>query len=83
MTALTNDTLTAIGRELSVVYLPTVREPLPSELKDLVAQLVVLETGRRGSSARSADAFAEALQPVRAQSVVRHGSIGRSIGSRD
>ena len=46
MTALTNDTLTAIGRELSVVYLPTVREPLPSELKDLVAQLVALEVRR-------------------------------------
>ena len=46
MRALTNHTLTAIGRELSVAYLPTVREPLPSELKDLVAQLVALEVRR-------------------------------------
>ena len=60
MRALTNNTLTAIGRELSVAYLPTVREPLPSELKDLVAQLVAFEMGRRESSAR----FAEAQQPV-------------------
>jgi hypothetical protein len=69
MRALTNHTLTAIGRELSVAYLPTVREPLPSELKDLVAQLVAFEVRRRGSSARPA----EALRLVERQSVARHG----------
>jgi hypothetical protein len=63
MTALTNDTLSAIGRQLSVAYLPTVREPLPTELKDLVAQLVAFEMRKRGSSARPA----ETLQFVMAQ----------------
>jgi len=69
MRALTKDTLAAIGRELSVAYLPTVREPLPGELKDLVAQLVAFEMGRRGSSAK----LAEPLELVWAQSVARHG----------
>jgi hypothetical protein len=57
MTALTNDTLSAIGRQLSDTYLPTVREPLPRELKDLVAQLVAFEMRKRGSSARPAEAL--------------------------
>jgi hypothetical protein len=52
MAALKRDTLTAIGRQLSVAYLPTVREPLPKELKDLVVQLVAFEASKRGSSAR-------------------------------
>ena len=69
MGALTNHTLTAIGRQLSVAYLPTVHEPLPSELKDLVAQLVASEMRRRGSSAR----LAEAPQLVERQSLGRHG----------
>jgi hypothetical protein len=56
-------TLAAIGRELSVAYLPTVREPLPRELADLVAQLVAFEMRERGSGARSA----AALQCVMAQ----------------
>jgi hypothetical protein len=38
-----DDTLAPIGRELSVAYLPTVREPLPRELGDLVVQLVAFE----------------------------------------
>jgi hypothetical protein len=69
MRALTKHTLTAIGRELSVAYLPTVREPLPSEIKDLVAQLVAFEMRRRGSSAR----LAEAPEIVWTQPVARHG----------
>jgi hypothetical protein len=69
MRALTKDTLTAIGRQLSVAYSPIVGEPLPSELKDLVAQLVPFEMRRRGSSAR----LAETLQPAWTQSVARHG----------
>ena len=69
MRALTKHTLTAIGRQLSVAYLPTVHEPLPSELKDLVAQLVASEMRRRGSSAR----LTEALQLVWRQPVARHG----------
>ena len=63
MTALMDDTLSAIGRQLSVAYLPTVREPLPSELKELVAQLVAFEMRKQGSSARPA----EALQCAMAQ----------------
>jgi hypothetical protein len=63
MTALMDDTLSAIGRQLSAAYLPTVEEPLPKELKDLVVQLVAFEMRKRGSSARSA----EALQSVMAQ----------------
>jgi hypothetical protein len=62
MTAPKDHTLAAIGRQLSVTYLPTVREPLPRELEDLVVQLVAFETRKRGSSARHA-----ALQRVMAQ----------------
>ena len=69
MRALTKDALVAIGRELSVGYLPTVREPLPRELKDLVAQLVAFEMRRRGSSA----GVAETLEIVWTQPVARHG----------
>ena len=54
MTVLMDDPLSAIGRQLSVAYLPTVREPLPRELKDLVVQLVAFEMRERGSSARPA-----------------------------
>ena len=69
MRALTKHTLTAIGRQLSVAYLPTVREPLPSELKDLVGQLVAIEMRRRRSSAR----LAKAPELVWTQSVALHG----------
>ena len=54
MTALTHDTLSAIGRQLSVAYPPTVQEPLPTELRDLVVQLVAFEMRKRGSGARPA-----------------------------
>jgi len=49
--------------------LPTVREPLPSELNDLVAQLVAFEMRRRGSSA----GVAETPEIVWTQPVARHG----------
>jgi len=75
MTVLVDDTLNVIGRQLSVAYLPTVREPLPRELKDLVMQLVAFETRKRGSSARSA----EALQSVMAQLAPSPRSTARSI----
>ena len=52
MTPQIDDTPSAIGRQLSAAYLPTVREPLPRELKDLVLQLVASEMRKRGSSAR-------------------------------
>jgi hypothetical protein len=47
-----DDTPSAIGRDLTAAYLPTVREPLPRELKDLVLQLVASEMRKRESSAR-------------------------------
>jgi hypothetical protein len=47
MTAPMHDTLTAIGRQLSTAYLPIVQEPLPRELKDLLAQLVAPEMRKR------------------------------------
>jgi hypothetical protein len=61
MTALTNDTLNAIGRQLSVAYLPTVQVPLPAELRNLVVQLVAFEMRKRGSSARPAEALQFAM----------------------
>ena len=63
MTTPTDNTFTAIGRQLSVACLPTVLEPLPRELKDLVAQLVGFEMRKRESSARPS----ETLQFVMAQ----------------
>ena len=62
MTTPMDDTLTAIGRQLSITY-STVLEPLPRELNDLVAQLVAFEMRKRGSSARPS----ETLQFVMAQ----------------
>ena len=56
MTTPMHDILAAVGRELSVTYLPTVREPLPRELEDLVVQLVAFGMRERGSSARPAEA---------------------------
>jgi hypothetical protein len=46
MTTPMDDALAAIGRQLSVAYLPTVRWPLPRELEDLVVQLVAFEMDR-------------------------------------
>jgi hypothetical protein len=57
MTSPTDDILTAVGRQLSDHYLPTVQEPLPSELRDLVVRLVAFETCERGSSARTSAAM--------------------------
>jgi hypothetical protein len=71
-----DDILAAIGRELSVAYLPTVREPLPRELEDLVLQLVALEMRERGSSARPA----AALQCVTAHPAPHPRSTDPSIG---
>jgi hypothetical protein len=55
MTTPMDDTLIAIGRQLSVAYLPTVLEPLPRELNDLVAQLVAFEMRKREPSARPSE----------------------------
>ena len=50
MTALMDDALDAIPRQLSIAYKPTVQEPLPKELKDLLLQFVASEMRHRGSS---------------------------------
>jgi hypothetical protein len=51
MTTPVDDRRSAFGRQ------PTVREPLPRELKDLVVQLVAFEASKRGSSARPMEAL--------------------------
>jgi hypothetical protein len=76
MTTPMDHTLAAIGRQLSVAYLPTVREPLPRELEDLVVQLVAFEMRERGSSARPA----EAVQCVMAEPAPDPRSTDPSIG---
>jgi hypothetical protein len=53
MTRSMQASLTAIGRQLSEDYQPTLAKPLPTELKDLVARLVALEINKRGSSRRA------------------------------
>lgn len=55
MTESTHALLTAIDRELHADHLPTLTKPLPRELEDLVAQLVVFEFGKRGSTERSVE----------------------------
>jgi hypothetical protein len=47
--------LTAIGRHLHADYLPMLAQPLPSDLKDLVAQVAALEIGKRRSTERSVE----------------------------
>ncbi len=76
MTPTIDDTLTAIGPQLSAAYLPTVQEPLPRELKDLVLQLVASEMRKRGSSARPS----EDLQFVMAQLAPDSSSTDPSMG---
>jgi hypothetical protein len=60
--------LTAIGRRLHADYLPTVARPVPSELTHLVAQLVALEAGKRGSTERSVEVLQFAIAQLGPQS---------------
>ena len=76
MTTPMDDTLTAIGRQLSITYLPTVLEPLPRELNDLVARLVAFEMRKRESSARPS----ETLKLVMAQLVPERTDSVCSLG---
>ena len=76
MTAPMEHMLAAIGGQMSVAYLPTVREPLPKELEDLVVQLAAFEMRERGSSARPA----EAVQCVMAELAPDPRSTDPSIG---
>jgi hypothetical protein len=58
MTISMRASLTAIGRQLHADYSPSLAEPLPNELKGLVARLVALEIGKRGTTERSGLQFA-------------------------
>jgi hypothetical protein len=48
-----NASLAAIGRQLRAESFPAVKEPLPDELKDLLARLVAREAETQGSAERS------------------------------
>ena len=61
MTTSMHASITAIGRQLHADYLPGLAKPLPRELKELVAQLVALEIGRRGSTERSVEVLQSAI----------------------
>jgi len=63
MNASIDDSPSAIGPQSSVDVLPSLAEPLPRELNNLIAQLVAFETRKRESSARPLDV----LQSVMAQ----------------
>ena len=53
MTVSMRASLSAIGRQLHAGYMPTLAKSLPSELQDLVVQLVALEGGKREPNERS------------------------------
>jgi hypothetical protein len=72
-----DDTLTAIGRQLSVAYLPTVLEPLPRELNDLVTQLVAVEMRKREPSARPSETLQFVMAPLAPDPSSTDPSIGR------
>lgn len=63
MTRIVYASFTAIGSRLHDEYSASLTEPLPSELQELVAQLVALESGKRKSN----EQLVEALQPAIAQ----------------
>jgi hypothetical protein len=77
MTKSMRASLTAIGRRLHTDYLPTLAQPLPGELKDLVAQLVALEFGKRGSTQRSVEVLQSVIVPLGPRSQSAKQSIGR------
>ena len=61
MTHSMHPSLTAIGHQLHAYHLPILAEPLPGELKDLVAQLVALEFRRQDSAERSIEIWQSAI----------------------
>jgi hypothetical protein len=61
MTKLAHASLTAIGRRLHADYAPTVGEPLPSELRDLLSMLAEFEFSKRRSNERSAQVWQPAI----------------------
>jgi hypothetical protein len=68
MTISKHASLTEIGRRLHADYLSTLAKPLPSEIKDLVAQLVALEIGKHGSTERSVEVLQSAIAQPEPQS---------------
>jgi hypothetical protein len=64
----THALLTAIDRDLHADHLPTSTEHVPSELQDLIAQLVALEAARRESNASSVEVLQASLAPPVEQS---------------
>jgi hypothetical protein len=68
MTISMRASLTAIGRQLHADYLPSLAEPLPNELEGLVARLVALEIGKRGTTERSVEVLQFAAAQPRPQS---------------
>ena len=78
MTESTHALWTAIGRELHADYLPTLTKPLPRELEDLIAQLVVFEFGKRGSTERSVEVLQTATIINRSVSGGQTDQMGQS-----
>jgi hypothetical protein len=60
--------LSAIGCENHAEHLPSLVEPLPRELEDLIAQLVAFEIGKRGSTERSVEVLPSSIVHPRPQS---------------
>ena len=58
----------AIGRLLHVDYVPMLTEPLPSEFKHLIAQLIEREADREGPSAHALDALSSIIAAPAARS---------------
>ena len=57
--------MTAIGRQLHAAYFPILAKPLPSELENLVARLVAVESAKRGSSKQSIEVLQSAIpEPI-------------------
>jgi len=64
MTNSIHASLTAIGGQLRAYHLPTVVEPLPGELKELVAQLVAVEFRKQESAERSIEVWQSVIAPA-------------------
>jgi hypothetical protein len=78
MNASIDDSPSAIGPQSPLDVLPSLAEPLPRELNNLIAQLIAFETRKRGSNARPLDV----LQSVMAQMARHPRSTGSSIERR-
>jgi hypothetical protein len=51
----------AVGRLLQAEYVPVLTEPLPRELKHLIAQLIAREAYRKGPSDHSLEALSSMI----------------------